>query len=149
MIAASTTDLKPGRPKSPYQPSLSSKLVENPNNEEPLLEYHDPFHLTVAAILRLRKLDKLPKILSISVEDINNKSKGDSLARAVSVPQITWIAVQVFARATKVLDVSQLEIAVVAFSACAVVIYILDWRKRKGVLLPYTVVSFPGLYRKT
>jgi hypothetical protein len=80
----------------------------------------------------------------ISADDINDKSKTDSFARVVSVTQITWIVVQVLARVARRLAVSQLEIAVVAFSSCAIMIYILQWKKPKNVLVPYTVLKFSG-----
>lgn len=80
----------------------------------------------------------------ISADDINDKSKTDSFARVVSVTQITWIVVQVLARVTRRLAVSQLEIAVVALSSCATMIYILQWKKPKNILVPYTVLKFSG-----
>jgi hypothetical protein len=83
-------------------------------------------------------------ILTPRLSDINDKSKSDAFARTVSVAQITWIAVQVFIRVVRRLAVSQLEIAVVAFSACAIFIYVLDWKKPKSVLVPHSVLLFPG-----
>jgi hypothetical protein len=80
----------------------------------------------------------------ISADDINDKSKTDSFARVVSVAQITWIVAQVLTRVARRLAVSQLEIAVVAFSTCAIIIYILHWKKPKSVLIPCTVLTFPG-----
>lgn len=106
---------------------------------------HTPFHLTAASIVRLRKSGQLPKMPSISADDIADKSKTDSFAKAVSVAQITWIIVQVLARTAKRLAISQLEIAVVAYSSCAIMIYILRWSRPKGVLLPHTILIFPGL----
>lgn len=81
---------------------------------------------------------------SISVDEINDKSKTDSFARIVSVAQITWIVVQVLARAARRLAISQLEISVAAYSGCAIIIHILHWSKPKGVLVPHTVHTFPG-----
>ncbi|PMD66117.1 uncharacterized protein K444DRAFT_580867 [Hyaloscypha bicolor E] len=115
-----------------------------PRDQTHALRHHNPFHLTAASILQLRTSRQLPKMPLISADDINDKSKTDSFARVVSVAQITWIVVQVLARVAKRLAVSQLEIAVVAFSSCAIMIYILQWKKPKSVLVPYTVLKFSG-----
>lgn len=58
--------------------------------------------------------------------------------------QIAWISVQVVARTARRLAISQLEVAVLAFSACAIIIYALNWKKPKGISVPYTLLSFPG-----
>jgi hypothetical protein len=50
----------------------------------------------------------------------------------------------VIIRAAKSLPITQLEIAVVAFSACAIIMYGLSWNKPKGVAVPQTLLSFPG-----
>jgi hypothetical protein len=47
------------------------------------------------------------------------------------------------ARTARRLAVSQLVIAVLAFSACAIIIYALNWKKPKGISVPYTLLSFP------
>jgi hypothetical protein len=125
-------------------PLVSSRQTAAPRDQAHALGHYDPFHLTAAGILRLRRSGQLPKMPLISADDINDKSKTDSFARVVSVAQITWIVVQVLTRVARRLAVSQLEIAVVAFSTCAIMIYILHWKKPKSVLIPYTVLTFPG-----
>lgn len=107
--------------------------------------HDDPFHLTTAAILKLRRSGLLPKLPSITIDEIDDKNKSDAFTRAISVTQITWISVQVVAQAARRLAISQLEIAVLAFSACAIIIYALNWKKPKGISVPYTLISFPGV----
>jgi len=63
-------------------------------------------------------------------------------ARLISIAQITWIVLQTIVRAAKGLAISQLEIAVLAFSTCAIVIYSLNWSKPKGVKTPYFILSY-------
>lgn len=63
-------------------------------------------------------------------------------ARLVAIAQITWIALQVIVRAAKGLAISQLEIAVLAFSSCAILIYVLNWEKPKEVKVPYFVLTY-------
>jgi hypothetical protein len=141
----SVTDEREMVPIAPSStPWTSSRQAAIPRDQTQALEYYDPFHLTAAGILRLRTSLLLSKMPSISADDINDKSKTDSFARVVSVAQIIWIVVQVLARVARRLAVSQLEIAVVAFSSCAIMIYILHWKKPKSVLVPYTVLTFPG-----
>jgi hypothetical protein len=141
----SVTDEREQITKAPSSaPSASSRQTAVPRDQTHALRHHNPFHLTAASILQLRTSRQLPKMPLISADDINDKSKTDSFARVVSVAQITWIVVQVLARVAKRLAVSQLEIAVVAFSSCAIMIYILQWKKPKSVLVPYTVLKFSG-----
>jgi hypothetical protein len=125
-------------------PLVSSRQIAIPRDQTHALGHYDPFHLTAADIFRLRTSGQLPKMPLISADDINDKSKTDSFARVVSVAQITWIVTQVLTRVARRLAVSQLEIAVVAFSTCAIIIYILHWKKPKSVLIPCTVLTFPG-----
>jgi hypothetical protein len=145
LTGPSVTDEREQITKAPSSaPLVSSRQTAVPRDQAHALGHYDPFHLTAAGILRLRTSGQLPKMPLISADDINDKSKTDSFARVVSVAQITWIAVQVLARVARRLAVSQLEIAVVAFSSCAIMIYILHWKKPKSVLVPYTVLTFPG-----
>lgn len=112
-------------------------------------QHQDIFHLTAYGVLRLRKSGILSKLPSISVDDINDKSKSDTFVRAISVLQITWTTVQIIDRGSKSLSISQLEIAVVAFSTCAIIIYALNWSKPKAVSVPYTIMSFPSSIPET
>jgi hypothetical protein len=145
LTGPSVTDEREQITKAPSSaPLVSSRQTAVPRDQAHALGHYDPFHLTAAGILRLRTSGQLSKMPSITADDINDKSKTDSFARVVSVAQITWIVVQVLARVARRLAVSQLEIAVVAFSSCAIMIYILYWKKPKSVLVPYTVLTFPG-----
>jgi hypothetical protein len=107
------------------------------------LEYPDLIPVTASMILDLRFLEVL-KLPSVTTAEIEDKSKGDIFVRAIAVAQIAWILVQVIARASRGLAISQLEITAVAFSACAITIYILNWRRPKGVKVPCTLFQYPG-----
>jgi hypothetical protein len=54
------------------------------------------------------------------------------------------MAAQAIVRGSKSLAISQLEIAVVAFATCAIIIYALNWFKPKGVSVPFVIMSFPS-----
>lgn len=72
----------------------------------------------------------------VSEEELNDKSKGDALVKGAAVLQITWLVVQIIARTFQSLAISQLEITVVAFAACAIVTYFLLWHKPQDVKMP-------------
>ncbi len=75
----------------------------------------------------------------ISAEDLNDKSKGDALVKGAAVLQIAWLVVQIIARAFQSLAISQLEVTVLAFAACAAVTYFLLWHKPQDVKMPIYV----------
>jgi hypothetical protein len=100
------------------------------------------YHLTICDILALREDSSLEKLPSITEEEINDKSKSDGLVRAIAIVQIAWMALQIIARESRRLAISQLEISVLAFASCAVVIYGLNWERPKGVQVPYTLLKF-------
>ena len=91
--------------------------------------------------LRSRGLIKLPYITK---EEIMDKSKSDSFARLLAISQTLWLVVQMIVRASRHLEVSQLEIGTTAFASCAVTIYVLNWHKPKGVGVPWTIGTYPG-----
>jgi hypothetical protein len=106
--------------------------------------YHNPFHLTTRELIQLRENGILEKLPYITEDELLDKSKGDSFVRLISILQISWMAVQIIARGVKHLAISQLEIGVLAFAACAILIYILSWKKPKSVRTPITILTFEG-----
>lgn len=54
------------------------------------------------------------------------------------------MALQILARASRRVAISQLEISVLAFTSCAIVIYGLNWERPKGVQVPYTLLRYQG-----
>jgi len=106
--------------------------------------YHNPVFLNTSIIFKLRKANLLPRLPCITVEEINDRSKTDSFLRLIAIVQIIWTIVQIITRGVKRLPISQLEVTVVAFAVCAIVIYALNWSKPKGVLVPYTLLQYPA-----
>lgn len=72
----------------------------------------------------------------VSAEDLNDRSKGDALVKGAAVLQITWLVIQIIARASQHLAISQLEITTFAFAACAIITWILLWHKPQDVKVP-------------
>jgi hypothetical protein len=104
--------------------------------------YSNPYHLLAPDILALREANLLPRLPYITKSELNDKSKSDSLVRIIAVLQILWTVIQVSIRHSRHLAISQLEISVVAFSICAIIIYGLNWEKPKGVQVPYTLLQY-------
>lgn len=130
--------------------SSDANGVSNPVNIAPLsvvidkpTSYPNPYHLTARQLLSLRRCDHI-RLPNITLDEINDKSKSDTLLRVIAISQFLWILAQIIVRAIKGLVIAQLEIAVVAFSTCAIIIYILNWSKPKGVRVPFTILHYEG-----
>jgi hypothetical protein len=104
--------------------------------------YNNPFHLNGLQLVELRRSGLLLRLPYITIEEINDKSKSDSLVRLIAVVQIAWTASQIIVRAVRHLAISQLEIAVIAFAVCAIITYALNWSKPKGVQVPCTLLQY-------
>lgn len=94
-----------------------------------------PQKLTVTArgIAFLAKCGHLP---DIHENDIADKSKADSLAKALACLQAGWMVVQLIGRAASGLPVTLLEVNVLGHVLCAFVIYVLWWHKPRQVKEP-------------
>jgi len=80
----------------------------------------------------------------ITKEEIMDKGKSDGFTRIIAISQMFWLIVQMIVIASQHIEITQLEIATVAFASCAVIIYVLNWSKPKGVGVPLTLLSYPG-----
>ncbi|KAF7365583.1 hypothetical protein MVEN_00431700 [Mycena venus] len=68
-------------------------------------------------------------IQGIRVEDIEDKSKGDSLSKGVILLQGLWFTIQCLARIQQHLPLTELEVATLAFQFVNIFIWLLWWRK--------------------
>ncbi|QYT02627.1 hypothetical protein H0G86_009620 [Trichoderma simmonsii] len=84
----------------------------------------------IRVLLERNCIDKLPDITEAEIKD---KSKGDMFVKIIAVGQILWSIIQIIGRAVRKLPVSPLEVAVVAYAVCAVIIYGLFWYKPQRV----------------
>ncbi|PBK80284.1 hypothetical protein ARMGADRAFT_1098483, partial [Armillaria gallica] len=69
------------------------------------------------------------KLEEISLETIEDKSKGDALSKTVSILQISWFIVQCTARALQFLPITLLEMTALAFAGLSIVTYLFWWYK--------------------
>jgi hypothetical protein len=100
------------------------------------------FYLDARVLCKLRREKIIPKLPSITEGELEDKSKNDSFVKAIAIVQISWATLQIIARAARKLPISQLELAVLAFAACAVVIYGLYWTKPKGIRCTTTILQY-------
>lgn len=84
----------------------------------------------------------------ISTADLEDRSKGDIFVKGAAVLQISWLVVQIIARASEGLATSLLEIMTLAFAGCAIAIYILLWHKPQDVMTPTYVNATKILTRE-
>jgi hypothetical protein len=105
---------------------------------------YGPYHLTADQLRMLRESGLLPNLPCVTTEEINGRSKGDFFSKTIAVIQIFFNAFQVTVRAIRGISISQLELAVTAFSLCAIVIYAFQWYRPKDVQVPLTIVKYRG-----
>ncbi|MCJ1229976.1 hypothetical protein MMC12_006647 [Toensbergia leucococca] len=110
------------------------------SNEKPILLPHEiwkgAWALSSTQLLYAYQNGIISMPPSITVEELNDRSKGDALVKGFAVLQITWLIVQIGARAYQNLAITLLEITALALAACAMVIYILLWHKPQDVQTP-------------
>ncbi|KAG2141001.1 hypothetical protein DEU56DRAFT_796588 [Suillus clintonianus] len=75
----------------------------------------------------------------ISEAEIEDRSKGDGLSKAIALLQLAWFVVQLVARYGQNLPNTLLEIDTLAVAALTCVAYGLWWKKPKDVGCPYIV----------
>ncbi|KAI9508289.1 hypothetical protein F5148DRAFT_979998 [Russula earlei] len=69
----------------------------------------------------------------IAKEEIEDKSKGDFISKALVVLQTGWFVTQCIARAVQGLSITELELVTVAFAGLNFVMYLLWWDKPLNV----------------
>ncbi|KAF7370016.1 hypothetical protein MSAN_00631600 [Mycena sanguinolenta] len=78
-------------------------------------------------------------IQKVNDKEIMDKSKGDTLSKGVALLQGLWFIVQCIARAHQRLDITQLEVATLAFAIVNIFIWLFWWNKPLGVQWPIVV----------
>lgn len=75
------------------------------------------------------KLEKYGISFNLEEEDIRDRSKADPFTKAFALVQAGWLVLQSCARKSAGLQITELELMTMAFTACALVTYILWWHK--------------------
>ncbi|TFK67040.1 hypothetical protein BDN72DRAFT_771268 [Pluteus cervinus] len=81
--------------------------------------------------------------LQLSKDDIDDKSKGDILSKALVAFQTTWFVFECLARLQQGLPLIELEVVTLAFAVLNTVTYSLWWYKPLNVLRPIYVRVLP------
>ncbi|KAG6915933.1 hypothetical protein DXG01_009227 [Tephrocybe rancida] len=79
--------------------------------------------------------------ITISEQDIQDKSKGDLLAKSLVLLQVTWFILQVVARAAQRLDITELEVVTLAFAILNYFTYFCWWNKPLDVNRPIQITA--------
>ncbi|KAI1418369.1 hypothetical protein F5Y13DRAFT_149042 [Hypoxylon sp. FL1857] len=82
-------------------------------------------------------------IPEITEDEIKDKSKSDFFMKFIAIGQLAWFIVQAVARGARGLEISQLEIAVLAYAACSIITFFLCLSKPKDVQVPTLLVRIP------
>jgi uncharacterized membrane protein YsdA (DUF1294 family) len=81
-------------------------------------------------VLELARLDKIP---NVDKETIVGRSKADLLTKFVVVSQALWMLVQTVGRKASGLPVTLLELNTLAHVGCALLLYLIWWKKPQDV----------------
>ncbi|KAL6818797.1 hypothetical protein GGI42DRAFT_310729 [Trichoderma sp. SZMC 28013] len=122
-----------------YYANMGGFVLRGPAEPGGEVKYHDPYHLNSKGIYALLAGEHIDKLPDVTEEDIKDKSKGDLFVKIIAVGQITWSVIQIIGRAARRLPVSPLEVAVVAFAVCAVIVHGLFWYKPQRVGITTTI----------
>lgn len=117
-----------------YSRPIEKTMITKANNLSPL--HGNIWILDSAQLAVAREHNIISRLPNVRVEVLQDQSKSDGLVRALAVIQVGWLIVQLIARASENLSSSALEFSTLAFSACAIIIYIIEWKKPKDVAVP-------------
>ncbi|KAL7964197.1 hypothetical protein HDV63DRAFT_409673 [Trichoderma sp. SZMC 28014] len=81
----------------------------------------------------------------IRTTDIEDKNKSDALVKVLAVIQVVWMVVQLCARVYYHHPFAPLELGTVAFSATAIILYIVEWNKPKDINTPFYHYYMPSV----
>ncbi|KNZ77810.1 hypothetical protein J132_03807 [Termitomyces sp. J132] len=74
--------------------------------------------------------------ITVSAEDILDKSKGDFLSKALVLLQVFWFILQVLARITQHLAITELELVTLGYAILNFIVYFCWWNKPFDVHYP-------------
>jgi hypothetical protein len=105
---------------------------------EPCTSAYHPPKLTESGVALLLKLE--PDLLpDISVDELNDKSKGNSLTKTLACLQATWFCIACLARVIQGLPLSLFELNTFTHAVCTVIVYMIWWKKPLDVERPLLI----------
>lgn len=81
----------------------------------------------------------------LSTEEIEDKSKGDALAKLLTLAQVAWFILQFIARSASHLTISELEVVTLSYASISALLYFFWWDKPLDVHQPILEESSDSL----
>jgi hypothetical protein len=102
--------------------------------------------LDASQLLFARECGIIKAIPPTSVEEINDKNKGDVVVKVLTLVQIVWLIMELAIRGAARLPVSQLEVVTLAFAITSILTYAMLWSKPKDAKFPILQIAdrYPG-----
>lgn len=119
--------------------SAGSEFV--PEEDAAQVDFGDDIWEGVLTLDAFRQLlaENLICFPTITKDEINDKSKGDALSKAIALLQLTWFIVQIITRAAQGLAISELELTTAALAGLNSVMYIFWWSKPRDIRFPLII----------
>lgn len=92
-----------------------------------------PLNTEQISVLVGKDYINVDKLRDLSVDSIDDKSKGDFFTKSLAVLQVLYLIITLVIRWWRHLAITQLEILAVAFAICSVLTYGFRWKKPKDV----------------
>jgi hypothetical protein len=103
--------------------------------------------LNTQQLFLARKFGIIKCLPRVSMEEIDDKNKGDAVVKLLALLEVAWLILQLIVRKIRHLPSTQLEIMTLAFAGSTFVIYILLWYKPQDAMVPMYITTDIGLTR--
>ena len=133
------------RSSNPYQPNT---LTSKGGTLGPHKTWKGTWALSAIQLLYACQKGIITGPPKLSTADLEDRSKGDVFVKGAAILQLTWLVIQMIARASEDLAISLLEVMTLAFAVCAIATYILLWHKPQDVMTPTYVDATDILTRE-
>ena len=100
-----------------------------------------------AQLLTIREMGIIDSLPDIDEDDLEDRSKNNSIIKAIAIIQICWFDLQFLVRFGTGITNTQLEVMVFAFTIFSVISYTLAWDRPKGP--DYTITQKAKTYPKS
>jgi hypothetical protein len=97
--------------------------------------------LNTQQLFLARKFGIIKRLPSVSMEEIDDKNKGDAAVKLLALFEVAWLILQLIVREVRYLPSTQLEIMTLAFAGSTFVIYILLWYKPQDTMVPMYITA--------
>jgi len=97
--------------------------------------------LNTQQLFLARKFDIIKCLPRVSMEEIEDKNKGDVVVKLLALVEVVWLIMQLIVREVRQIPSTQLEIMSLAFAGSTFVIYILLWYKPQDAMVPIYITA--------